>query len=514
MDGPTVTIGALELELRTLGTPPERRETQARQLCDNLIVDLPALLESALARRHGVIRINALRVDLADPEGRDPGQLAWTLGRLIAGELTRSLEDRSGLVQFWADRPWYLASYVLHRLGDGDTPAWCFDEFTALCELSGSQSLITLAGVEPRLLTVLARTGHARLLVDSLGGEGCRQLLAVLLARTDTHHRPLARWPDIVPARGTADPGRLAAATVQLLLSACSTPGTDPDGSPAGLLLTAMAVAGLAALEPDSVRRWDGQDLNAMSDADRCAVAAPLPAAYRAALGELMQDASGQVLLAGQLRRMLGGTAPPRATHAPQATGPRPAGAVDPGDDPAPLELASARAGCALLLPTALRLGLHHVLSPRQMLGCLAAALGPEQEDDAVRDPLLQALCAARHDAPLPDWPVTPQSLAARIDERAQGLLREPGAGGWAGLLLAGFAATLPGLRHSSAAYLRRQFLLVPGSLRLDDVTAAVRIQGPDLAVVLAMAGLNAAQGPLPWLGGRVLYLELTGLRP
>lgn len=500
----TVSIGALDLELHTVGAPPWRGESLARQLCQALPNALASRLDAALSRHQGVIRINALQVQLSDTEGIDAEYLAAQLSVLITRELSTSLAHRTGLIRVWADRPWYLASYVLHRMGAGDSPAWCFDEFAALRELTPAQTLVTLCAAEPRMLTVLARGGHTRLLLHALGGEGCRQLLAALLALPESQPRPLPAWPGELPLRASlANPQRLAEDTLLLLLSTCSAQRFISGNSPAPLLPSAMALTALAALAeagiplPDHPAAPDSPGLAGIAQAQL------LPAAYRTALAIMLEDPASRELLSAQLELIR------RACERPAGTSRHP----DP-EPPAPLELTSDRAGCALLLPAARNLGLHHLLSPGQLLCCLAATLGPEEQADALHDAMLRALCRTGREAPPPQWPPVPTYLAQQIDDRALGLLCEPGAGGWAGLLLAAFATQLPGLRHSSAGYLRRQFLLVPGTLRLDARRAAVRLQGPDLAVVLAMAGLHGSQGPLPWLGDRPLYLEMTGLQP
>ena len=53
----------------------------------------------------------------------------------------------------------------------------------------------------------------------------------------------------------------------------------------------------------------------------------------------------------------------------------------------------------------------------------------------------------------------------------------------------------------------------MPGRLELTEEVVTVTLEGPPLAVVLAMAGFDGAQAPLPHLGDRLLVVALTGLR-
>ena len=77
----------------------------------------------------------------------------------------------------------------------------------------------------------------------------------------------------------------------------------------------------------------------------------------------------------------------------------------------------------------------------------------------------------------------------------------------WPGADTPGRAA--PGLSASSTAYLRRQFLHTAGRVRVSPTEVRASLEPVPLAVVLQMAGMTGWQGPLPWLAGRELSVEI-----
>jgi len=68
-------------------------------------------------------------------------------------------------------------------------------------------------------------------------------------------------------------------------------------------------------------------------------------------------------------------------------------------------------------------------------------------------------------------------------------------------------AVRLPGLDRSSAAYLRENFLVGPGMIRIDGRLIEARLPPGPLRVVLQIAGIDGSVVDVPWLGEVVLRL-------
>jgi len=183
----------------------------------------------------------------------------------------------------------------------------------------------------------------------------------------------------------------------------------------------------------------------------------------------------------------------------------------EPPGMPRPGRLRSGFAGLGLLLPAVRQLGLAERLGPAGLHRLLVAAIPPPARALAAGDAALRWLSGLPpHERPGDaeiDWPSAADAeglrLASDVESHGDGpempALR---------MVLDAFAAGLPGMSGSSAAYLAAQFLARPGRLDRDARRLVVRVEGVPLRILLAMGGRLGPQGPLDWLDGRELVLE------
>jgi hypothetical protein len=68
-------------------------------------------------------------------------------------------------------------------------------------------------------------------------------------------------------------------------------------------------------------------------------------------------------------------------------------------------------------------------------------------------------------------------------------------------------AVRLPGLERSGASYLRENFLVGPGMIRVGEQKLEVRLPPSPLRVVLHLAGVDGRTLVVPWLGEVTLEL-------
>jgi hypothetical protein len=105
-----------------------------------------------------------------------------------------------------------------------------------------------------------------------------------------------------------------------------------------------------------------------------------------------------------------------------------------------------------------------------------------------------------------------PEALQRRADDGAAGELAVLGGAPDTLLLLARavlreLAVRLPGLDRSSTSYLRENFLVGPGMIRVDGQLLDVQLPPSPLRVVLQLAGLHGRALLVPWLGEVTLRL-------
>lgn len=519
-------IGALRTDVAVLATPETAAPLRGR-LDRALSARLPPLLAELsgpiLDRFDGVIRLRRLRIDLDHAGTFDE----TTLARLLAARIAAALRDAlarpgAGDLRAWADQSSYLAAYVETRLGLDPGPDWPFAEFKALSLLSPSEATAEMLRSRPGVLAQLARngagSGDPTRLLRRLDDTACAATLAALAdGRHHSDHTPelvrLAEADDLADA--FTGPGRLPRKALALLLRDAAAAPQRRDHPPP--VRSAMAVVALGELARTSQGRIGGpltvQDVTSSLGEEM----GSLPHMFGSALRASLTDPSHRAALAGLLTRL--------AAHRDVRPGAPPTPATEAADAaPAEVRRVEARrcvspvAGVALLLSGVARYDAQRVLTPAQLRAAVISTLTIPGEDHApsgtATDPLLHALLPADPHAGLGVVPPVPGTVLDGLAPEVRGLTTgRDGPEGWGDLLLATFADRLPGLRASSRGYLQRQFLFVPGRLDLSDELAQVTLEGPPLAVVLAMAGFDGAQGPLPHLGDRLLTMVLTGLR-
>jgi hypothetical protein len=508
-----LSIGTLQTHARVFvsGSADALQGPLDRHLSEVLPRLVAAAAEPVLNRHDGVVRIRSLEVRL-DYTGRlEPEQLARMLAERIAAELTTALSRGTPGTESWPDRAGYLADYVRWRLGIRVGPAWPFAEFLALEVLSPAESVVEILRSAPGVLAVLARPGSAGTAGGPAGAwltrldeASCAALLTAVLP--PGLPGALSGLDDLLVSRAALDDAGLRSGAerfaLQLVLATASRrPESFPaDGVPA-LVATAAVVAGLAwllerrsrlgrpPLEAPEVRPGLLRDAGDLSGALR----GPLHAAL---------DHPGMCReLAVNLSRVAGH----RTQQAPTAAKP----------DPADRTLASPHAGLVLLVPGLVRHRLDRILTAEQRRSVVLKLLSPDRREAAARDPLLAVLFPADPRRSPPPLPPVPAALLASIHPEARGPLAADTTGrDWEAWLLADFAGRLTGLRRSSRSYLVGQFLDTPGWLRSDRSGVKVTLDGPPLAVVLALAGLNGHQGRVPHWDDRSLEIVLTGLWP
>ncbi|GAA1865412.1 hypothetical protein GCM10009715_10720 [Paeniglutamicibacter psychrophenolicus] len=498
-----VSVGTLETEVQVQGAPGTPRPHLVHALPGALLAALPGALDPVLEGRGGIIRIRRLEARLPDTSLDDAGALALALAGAIAGALAEALRAPDGSVASWPDREHYLADYLALRLGAGGGQEWAFADLAPLERLTGAQATVELAGTHPGLLPLLAERAGRHRLGAVLGDADCRVLVAAWHAGQGGAHQ---RWPaGLVEALAAGTPdapaGTTAARQVLVLLEQLlgTLPAEQRVVGWSARFDAALAVVALRMVLP-TLERGSG---TAGTDQLRAALGAATPELgriYREALVRAFEDpAFGRVV-----------DAQAAAVHRQRATaprGPRTAAAT---------ELFSPSAGVVLLVPGLLALGIHRDLDAEQLRAAVLGALwgtheAAAREPDALADFLFPA---GPRPEPAPPPPV-PESLAGAVHPRSAHLLEgSEGIGAWSGLLLGTFASALPGLQHASAPWLRRQFLHTEGTLAVTDTGLEAALRGPDLAVVLSLAGLHGDVGPIGWLGNRRLRILLTGRRP
>jgi hypothetical protein len=172
--------------------------------------------------------------------------------------------------------------------------------------------------------------------------------------------------------------------------------------------------------------------------------------------------------------------------------------------------LTSRLAGIGLLASTIARLDLPAHLAPRALHRTLLHCLPEAARHDARDDPVVAAFAPYDPNEAPPTFPPVPKTLVAVLPKAQRRRLDgSEGADGWAGLLAAQFAISLPGLGDSSLDYLQHQFLVRPGRLLLTASDMSLELDPLPLGVVLRMAGLDGWLGRFAHLGNRDLTLDI-----
>lgn len=506
-----VSIGSLRTDATAVATAAEVAPLRGR--LDRALGDhLPRLLATAcgpvLDGHDGVLRLRRLLVTLDHTGPFDEATIARLLAERVASALRDELAAPGEASRTWPDPESYLAAYVETLLGLDSVPRWAFSEFSALEVLSPAEAAVTVLTSRPAVLSRLARNGagagNPARLTDRLDDTMCARLLDGLL---DTGGGVLAEDVTAVSAGERAAPPAPADVPRAALDAALRTLARRPTANPGRAVRAAAVTSALAALPIELGLAVTAEPPTAALPADLTA-AFPAPA-RRAAM--LLREALADRTVRVALGALTTGAREPRAHTGRDATA---GGRIrSRRSEDRRSTLFSPVAGLVLLLPGTARLALHRALSPAQLRGVALSALGADARH-AATDRVVGALFPSDPTAeagPVP--PVPGQVLQSLPDASRDRVASSDPTTRWGEVLVAEFALRLPGLGRSSADYLRRQFFYCPGSLEMSDDEVTVALDGPPLAVVLAMAGLHGDQGPLPHLEGRRLTILLPRLR-
>ncbi len=481
------------------------------------------------------VRLRLTRAELASPDA------AGLWAGAIRDACAAALAGRGAGPQAWrfADRRSYHAAYLRFRLGLSDMPPRLFAGLGALDLLSPLRAMAEMTAADPLLWSRLAPEGLPEVVVlmraitAQAGAAGAGMVWAQAVAAAEAAAETAAET-------AAAQPGRTAALrdALRWLDDAAHLPALPAPGLLAGQAQACRPLLVLLAVAPQAGKRavWIARvqaalaalalppvagaaDLPLLASAlHRAAVEAPVAGAVGPALAALargsVQDGAlimrVYVALAarGQAQPAAAPAAPP-TTRADAAAG---RGTAAPASRPARRadlrHFVSRQAGIGLMLPYLAedRIG---TAFPAAVLHEACAAL---LRDSACTDPQGDTFLRALTGTCVPDMPCerphardmlfVPEARRAAIAAAA------PGAARLSTWLLARFCATLPGLADSSLAFVRRQFLQVPGDLWIDRDRVTMRLDPMPLLPVLQMAGRLGNGGVrLDWLQGQSLTI-------
>lgn len=493
---------------------------------DRVVQQLPQLLHGRLrppaSDESAVYRIRHLHLDLwVDALAMGDQEIATGWGRLLLVAVTRAmLYGGASEVVRYDDHAHFVASFLADLLSGRAWSRWMYDEFRPLRGLLPGQVAAQLLAPRPELLLPVARR-----LQDDNQLERLLQALhpadvELIWRRGLGFGPPEATWrppADLLQEVLAASAGaglemasggwqrNLLRLYLAVVMARPRAAGNAAVGGlihhlvrlhqlwqqrPSPLLWAALAQQEIASPEAVAafLARLDGE-LAAVRDWFRVALATPAGRAY-----------VGQLALAIVPAGVAGDSGPTQTRPRRQ-------------------RMPTSFAGLAFLLPVMRDLELHEWLGPAGRYQLLLAALGMAHQPLAWGDTAVSWLAGvAPHEeermrtAPV-DWPDVAQWTGAgeiaEAAEQAAGHLGAPPGSLVALLLLRRFAAGLRGFAGSSPAYLARQFVILPGSLHVDDESIHVHLDRAPLGVVLRMAGRDGEQGRLPWLENRLLHIHL-----
>jgi hypothetical protein len=479
--------------------------------------------------------IDELEVDLALDADAGEDVLAAVWAQAIASAIRAVVNEppTGARIRVFASRAAQLAAF-LADLAEGR--AWdrgCYTAFDGLRVLSSQATMREALVREPETSrAALARLAGERRLERVLAALGEREaeLVAAALAAGGTAtpaavEAVLEVWPHV---RGGREDRRPPDAADALRLAALVADGTDPASVVAAaraLVAVAAAHAAGEAVRADALLQELARHDPRLAQGVEEVVA---PAAARPASGTFVATAyaGAFLLLQGLLDldadRVLAALAPePELAPLRLALLARCLGTSDAAADAgvriaagADQELEGEPVGDGwepaqrLLLERLVRLGRAN---GRRLLLERVAGEDVVLVRDVERDAWLGLLDAERAEAQAVrlvteaferepeavDWSAEPCDLDGPTDTLAllsRAVLRE-------------LAVRLPGLERSSPAYLRENFLLGPGMIRVDGDGLEVELSPSPLRILLQLAGVHGRALSVPWLGEVVLRL-------
>jgi hypothetical protein len=471
-------------------------------------------LEPLLGSRDGVLRIDRIALKLRLDKGAlSAARLADALARQIAEAVAQRADGAGATVRtgpgfaYWPDHVSYAAAYIAMRTGMAPAPAWAFPDLQALVHLAPHEAALELIAARPAILSALARQlgrgaagtlatrlpeATAAALVDRLAVDLPPRLADAALADL------AALLADLPASPATGHAAAVIAAAFSLL---AARPPNDGDAVRRVVLLARIAEA-LAAIKAVAVGVWERPPREADLRPEALPhLPDPVQRVARSVLAPLAGDARTRAALAHLLgtARLLPVTGEGASAGGPAATPPaRP--------------ISSMLAGIGLLMPAALTYDLPGLLTPAALHHTLVAAAGPEAQRMARLDPLITALAPFDPRGPEAVFPAVPDRLRAAVPAplRDDDAAEAEGAAGWAACLIHAFAADLAGFETSTLPYLRRQFLLRPGTLHVTDDMMTLVLDPLPLGILLRLRGPHAWTARLPHVHGALLRIDVT----
>jgi hypothetical protein len=487
-----LTLGSVEARCQFVGPAADgyaaerRLDRVARELLPDAIA---AAVGQRLGPSEGIVRIDRIELDLTvTREMFESPALARLWAERIGSALAAALDrPDQGNIACFASHSDFAAAYLEHRFGVARHASFAFGDFAPLAHVSPETAAVELLAARPEILAALARSGAGlrdpAWLARRLGAAAAASILdrvgASSAVADSAAVRQVRRLIANAPPGWRSLPG--AASALALLLGSLAEPRADEAPTPAVLAPLARAVAAVAHLgsvAPGLLDLLEADDNEAVevlaSSSTQRREVAFARSLFAGRAGRRVAAAIHSGL--GTRRKTQRATPPPDGLRAKRRSA-----AGEP-------RLDSPFAGFALLLPILRRLEIDTLLSPGQARALILYALDPPDRMAGHAEALADLV------VPLPvepDPPLWPRAVADDPESAC--------ASAWASLLLGTFADRLPGLRGSSAPYLRSQFLETGGTLELGPERLTARLVRPALAIVLTIAGMTGEQGPLPW---------------
>ncbi|MEL7211174.1 MAG: hypothetical protein AAGK92_00850 [Pseudomonadota bacterium] len=499
-----MSIGSIETRCAFLGDPVAAdglRLTLNRALREVLPHLLSEAADPVLKEAEGVIRIRRLQLRIDLSARLDLRDLARLIAVRIVAALRGLIQRHSTDIATWPDEASYTAAYVRHRLGIETAPDWAFPDFAALRYLSAPEAAVEVLAQRPDAVRSMSDSSTAD------GIEAIASCLALsdqyaLLKRMTEHHPVQPRMGDILQkAVSFLQGGRwtnLDTVPAQkrpfiYLATVLKSEASIRDAAILATLFDCIATH-RDPLDAASIARASDDPIDALLS--RMARRLSLPQISQAARDAEVRR-SIELLISEidvQSHRTAQGPSRRRGTPAEKQ----------------PASCHSQFAGCALLLPSISRLGLLRALEPQSVTDALIALFPDEDHAALQRDPLvaqiaeIESIKAENKLSSLISGPHC-QQLQNTCAQLFAGDIPEISA-----LLLADFAAQLPGLQASSRAYLVREFLARPGRVERTKKSLTIDLTDMPLGVVLQMGGHLGHRGPA-WPEGPELTILLKG---
>jgi hypothetical protein len=499
----------------------------AQKRLDEIAAQLPAILSGRLrppvSDETAVYRLRHLQLDLwVDALGMNNAEVAHNWGRLLLQTLTRTLlYGGPDEVMRYDSHAHFLAAFLGDLLNGTAWSRWMYEEFAPLRDLPPGQVAAQLLAVRPALLVPMAaclqRSRQLERLLHALRPADAAFVWQQGLgfAPPDAAWRPPARLlTTLLRLLGTGVALETTSGSWQrnLLRLYLTITMAQPD------LAGNTAVAGFIHHLVRLHQLWQKRPSPPLWAAlARQEIESP------AALESFLAELDGELAAARDWLRLTLATADGRAYLARLLPTILPPEIVAGHEQTAPKtksrRLITSFAGLAFLLPVLRTLGLHEQLEAAGRYQLFLAAVGKTRQPLAWGDTAVAWLAgiapgteAQARTAPVA-WPDLSAwddagDLSQAAQQTADHLGPLPGSA-VALLVLRHFAAGLRGFTGSSPGYLAQQFINLPGQIHSDDEAIHVHLSQAPLGVVLRMAGRDGEQGPIPWLGDRLLVIHL-----